>query len=1011
MNFSNNLNSLKELRIADFEKKTNLTDYIRGYIPSTNDISILGYQLTGAQLFIKNLFNPNTLHKQLLINWQTGVGKSIAAIAIGNEFIKFFQEQYVIKRKAQMVCILGFNTIETIKADMLKYPELGYVTEYEVKELNRMLLEDDTKLTQFSASLQRRISDRVSGGYYKFFGYREFVNSLFIVTDKGIINKISLQDVLIPNDDKSILEEYVNDGLLRINTELINSLKNGLIICDEIHNVYNSLESNNYGLAIQYVLNSLQDEAPRIIFMSATPITGNASEVIDLLNLLNPNTNLKRSDYFYRDSDGIYQLKSNTLDEITRLTTNKVSFLLDSDVDLYPTRIFDGESNDIPYLKFINCIPSDFHNNTINQETTLTYSQTIRSIYDIAFPNPESETIGLYNSSEIFNIYQKANLEWKNKIGIDTYSESGVNVITGNFLKLDNIKKYSTKYYNVISDLLNNIKNKQGGKIMIFHYNVQVSGVVLIQELLKMNGFIDEISEPNNSTLCVICGTELGEHKEGHKEDHNFKPCRFIIAHSNITKIVMKRNIAKFNDISNLHGTEIKVIIGSRIIQEGLNFKAIRYQYILSLPINFPILIQVLGRVVRKNSHIDLPVDDRNVHIRIYAYNIEIPRYKYKSKEYLVIQEVEKAIRINAVDNFINYKKLSLNNNTLESLQLVPTNTEKPKIDSKYYDAYGYNNEEINVIIRILTLLFNVRPVWTLDDIINSIKDININFNTDLIDNDNVELAIQKMNVHHIGKYYIKSKVLDIECYIRNPINISMKSINISQFYSKTSFNKLFTTIMSKYEETYIKQHIEISLITLPDIFHIELLKQIILGKVNNPKIIDLYKRFKILIFQNDKPIGYLDNTSVNIYNVEQNVWENKPHIDYNIGKRYDENKYIIGYVVNENNETKLKLREPISTNKYSDLRSVRKGMVCENNIREDLINTVTQLRKINEFTSYASKYDSSITKGSNDNLCKIIKLYLLSFEEKSRNLSNGMKNSSRWIYLFHDTLPNIMLK
>lgn len=1006
-------NSLKELRVADFEKKNNIYDHLKGFISSDDKILLLGYQLTGAQLFIKNLFNPNTLYKRLLINWQTGVGKSIAAISIGNEFIKFFQEQYVIKRVPQMVCILGFNTTETIKADMLKFPELGYVTEAEIKELNRLLVENDPRHTQFSAMLNRRISDKITGGFYRFYGYREFVNNLFVITDKGINNKITYQEIFATSEEESKLEEFISKNYIRVNYELLNSLKNGIIICDEIHNVYNSMEANNYGSAIQYVLNVLKNEAPRAVFMSATPLTGNASEITDLLNLLNPGMHLKRSDYFYKDSDGIFQLKSNSIEEITRLTIGKVSFLIDTDIDLYPKRIFDGNTiNKIPYLKLLQCNMSEYHNNTVKQEENLTYAQQTRTLYDIAFPNPDSNDYGLYNSSIIFSKLQKAPLEWRNKVGIDTYVDNGISVITGDFLKQENIKKYSIKYHTLLVDVIDNIKNKIQGKIMVFHYNVQLSGVILLQELFKMNGFIDESSEPNNSTLCVICGISLVDHDEK-KEDHIFKPCRFIIAHSNINKMIMKRNIAKFNDKSNLYGTEIKMIIGSRIIQEGLNFKAVRYQYILTLPINFPILIQVLGRVVRKFSHLDLPEDQRDVHIRIYAHDIELPRYIYKATEYLVIQEVERAIRINAVDNFMNYKKLSTTEDSLESLKFRPMNIDKPSISTKFFDAYNYNDDEINIIKKILSILFKIRPVWTFDDIIESIHNFNINYNTSLIDNNNIELAISKMNnIHHIENFYIYSTDLDIECFFRKKIINPIVDINITQYYSKTSFDRLYHSIMLIYEEKYLNAFIELSLVDLPKSFHIELLKKIVEGNVKNNKIIELYKRFKILLLdKNESIIGYIDNISSNLYDKSERTWYNKSHEEYNIGRRYDENKYLIGYVIEEGGDTKLKLRDPILSNRYSDLRTVRKGMVCENNIREDLIDILSNLRKLNDIKSYAYKYDQSISKGSTIELCKIIKLYLLSFEEKNRNLANGMKNSIRWLYLFHDILPNISLK
>jgi DNA replication protein DnaC len=102
------MNAYKELRIAELD---NIED---------NTYVFNEYQLTNAQLFIKNLFSPHTLHKRLLINWQTGVGKSLAAISIGNEFIKHYQLRVMLgEKKNKFVYILGFSTSETIQSDLL----------------------------------------------------------------------------------------------------------------------------------------------------------------------------------------------------------------------------------------------------------------------------------------------------------------------------------------------------------------------------------------------------------------------------------------------------------------------------------------------------------------------------------------------------------------------------------------------------------------------------------------------------------------------------------------------------------------------------------------------------------------------------------------------------------------------------------------------------------------------------------------------------------------------------
>ena len=53
------------------------------------------------------------------------------------------------------------------------------------------------------------------------------------------------------------------------------------MVCDEIHNVYNSVKKNNWGIAIQYIIDNIP--SLKCIYMSATPINNNPSEIVDVL--------------------------------------------------------------------------------------------------------------------------------------------------------------------------------------------------------------------------------------------------------------------------------------------------------------------------------------------------------------------------------------------------------------------------------------------------------------------------------------------------------------------------------------------------------------------------------------------------------------------------------------------------------------------------------------------------------------------------------------------------------
>ena len=68
---------------------------------------------------------------------------------------------------------------------------------------------------------------------------------------------------LLIQDTNIILNNLDEDGILNaiknkkilLNHSLLEQFKNSLLICDEIHNVYNSLEKNNWGIALQFILN------------------------------------------------------------------------------------------------------------------------------------------------------------------------------------------------------------------------------------------------------------------------------------------------------------------------------------------------------------------------------------------------------------------------------------------------------------------------------------------------------------------------------------------------------------------------------------------------------------------------------------------------------------------------------------------------------------------------------------------------------------------------------------
>lgn len=95
---------------------------------------------------------------------------------------------------APWIFVVGF-TRAIIQTEMLRRPELGFVSYKEVAELHRLLhiakqsgsttSVESRHLNGFVSTLKRRLTDRNRGGFFQFYGYKEFASKLFNITSKG----------------------------------------------------------------------------------------------------------------------------------------------------------------------------------------------------------------------------------------------------------------------------------------------------------------------------------------------------------------------------------------------------------------------------------------------------------------------------------------------------------------------------------------------------------------------------------------------------------------------------------------------------------------------------------------------------------------------------------------------------------------------------------------------------------------------------------------------------------
>jgi hypothetical protein len=752
-------------------------------------------------MLVDNWMDPKTNNFRILVKHDAGTGKTRLALGLTSRFAKLFQDMFNSgpKNYSPTIYIVSYVKHNYFK-DLMTLPEFGFISEAELEELQRLRgisenasAKDISALKDFEVKIKKRLSNRQHGGFYKFIGYKELFNRLFRISS-------DIHDVAIQADEEEFLE-LISAGKIAINTDFLDTFVNSVMICDEIHNAYNSVEMNNYGMSIKLIMSIFENPDAysnyvdlagktyfeenrgqlyrnaglKLLLLSATPYNS-IGEVVDLINILTPLAELPEK-RFLRRSDII---KDNSLlptakKVIQDALRGKISFLRDANIKLYPTKTFLGEKivipekykslrsvgynkKYIPYVKFTRCKMSKLHE--------ATYKAMVKNgerpnndsinIYDMVFPNPESETIGLYSNKTLKSI-ASAPQTWKDKHGVGVVDR----MMTGNIWNLDNIGKYSTKYEHLCKDAIKLLGSDNGGKLIISHQFVSWAGVLGLQELFLNNGYITESAPSTGTTRCSICGTINDRHTTGNPGNHTFKPARIFVIHSGIDKNYIDKVKERYNSRANLWGHEIAIIIGSEILNVGLDFTAVQHLWVVHKPDKFSILIQIIHRGVRNGSHLDLPPEKRNVNIRIYTHRLssdselsfEEEAYFMKSQEYIEIQKAELYTNMVAIDSSINKSKIfpgdeDDKHDEYEGFNPLYYDIKPMKLGDVTDDSYNiwYGVKEINDIIYIIKRLFvEQSQIWRYDALLKSVTNppFNTNFNTALIDKDNFKIALK----------------------------------------------------------------------------------------------------------------------------------------------------------------------------------------------------------------------------------------------------------------------------
>jgi hypothetical protein len=345
-------------------------------------------RLKSYQRFGSNFMNPDTPWTRLILNHEMGAGKTVTAIGIALRFIEVYKVLSmadIAKQQHRCVYIIGF-TRAIFERDLFRFTELGFITRAEqeylakLKHYAQLGAENDIKTyKEFYIKLRRRLGNFKGNGYFRFIGYRELANRVF------------MGNQMTTNMSEAEIRAGIENNTIGIDMTYISQFKNNLIICDEIHNVYNSLAKNNWGIAIQIILNEFGNNI-RALFLSGTLIKNSQTESVDVLNLAvgTKDVQYKRSDFF----DSTDQPLPGAIQRIGKLLRGRVSFLVDINPKYFPKAMYFGEPivvNNVPvkYLKFERCeMQAEQLRAYLSTKDDIATLHEYPYIFDMVFPRP-----------------------------------------------------------------------------------------------------------------------------------------------------------------------------------------------------------------------------------------------------------------------------------------------------------------------------------------------------------------------------------------------------------------------------------------------------------------------------------------------------------------------------------------------------------------------------------------------------------------------------------------------
>lgn len=664
------------------------------------------FLLTENQRFLKNFISPDTPYNSILLYHSVGTGKTCTAISIAEQFSNVFNKKHLV--------LVSPNIKDNFKKQIFDASKLVISQNQEIKSnqcTNMKYVNMIPEILTLNEEAIEKKAKKLVNDRYQFKGYMELSNDY----DRDYM-KVFGKDS-ISNEKKASLFDMV----------LKEKYSNRVIIIDEVHNLRSSMTESEHKVLPYKLERILRiAENVKLILLTATPMFNDVSEITWLVNimLLNDKKPLLNNDIFDKEGnitkEGEKRLIEATKGRVSYLKgENPYSFplrlypnMVEDDavlslqevpsIDIFGKLINDShrlddslclvKSSMSPYQKRVyDVVQSMFKQHQTNLEkqerevvansqsppsdetpsSSTPNSQTSRNtrsssssrtptnrqrpdiqmalqVSNIVFPHDEKEDIEDIREYYGYNKSTKGVIRGFNRCfksndrGNTTFFsyKDGVE----EFLAYDSLSQYSAKMKSIVDYIL----NAEG---IVFVYSAFLySGILPLAMALEHVGF--EKYDGNNLLPDMT------------KKNKITPTPKYILlsANSQFSSNNDKEiNVAKHPN--NQDGSMVKVILGSSIATEGIDFKNIREIHILEPWYHLQKQEQIIGRGARHCSHQSLPLSKRNVMIYQHVNTknastkketIDLRVCRIAVNKQQKIDKVADVLRSNAVDCALN---------------------------------------------------------------------------------------------------------------------------------------------------------------------------------------------------------------------------------------------------------------------------------------------------------------------------------------------------------------------